>query len=72
MSVGSWAIIAFKWRELRRAEQDSEAFVEVYREDEFARAFDAARDLEGSPLAAVFLAGCAELHGSTRAPAGRR
>lgn len=70
MSVVSWAIIAFKWRELRRAEQDSEAFVEVYREDEFARAFDAARDLEGSPLAAVFLAGCAELQSLAKRQGG--
>ena len=70
MSVGSWAIIAFKWRELRRAEQDSEAFVEVYREDEFARAFDAARDLESSPLAAVFLAGCAELQSLAKRQGG--
>ncbi|MCA9511608.1 MAG: MotA/TolQ/ExbB proton channel family protein [Myxococcota bacterium] len=61
MSVGSWAIIVLKWRELRRAEADSEAFLEVYREEEFARAFEAARELDRSPLAAVFLGGCAEL-----------
>ena len=61
MSIGSWAIIAHKYRELRRAEQDSGAFVEVYREESFAQTFEAARDLDRSPLAAVFLAGCAEL-----------
>ena len=61
MSVGSWAIIAHKYRELRRADQDSEAFIEVYRERPFAQAFEAARELDRSPLAAVFLAGCAEL-----------
>ena len=61
MSVGSWAIIAQKYRELRRAEQDSEAFLEVYRQRPFAQAFEAARELDHSPLAIVFLAGCAEL-----------
>jgi len=61
MSVGSWAIIALKWRELRSAEADSEAFLEVYRDEEFARTFEAARHLEHSPLSAVFLGGCAEL-----------
>jgi biopolymer transport protein TolQ len=61
MSVGSWAIIASKYRELGRAEQDSEAFIEIYRDEPVAQAFEAARDLDRSPLAAVFLAGCAEL-----------
>ena len=61
MSIGSWGVIASKWRELRRAAQDSEAFLEVYRNDEFRTAYDAARELERSPLAAIFLAGCAEL-----------
>jgi biopolymer transport protein ExbB/TolQ len=61
MSVGSWGIIAHKYRELRRAEQDSEAFIEIYRGEPFAQTFEAARDLDCSPLAAVFLAGCAEL-----------
>ena len=61
MSVGSWGIIAHKLRELRRAEQDSEAFLEVYREDSFAQSFEVARELERSPLSAIFLAGCAEL-----------
>ena len=54
-SVGSWTIIAFKWRELRRAKQDSEAFVEIYQQGSFDGSYDAARDLEASPVAAVFL-----------------
>jgi biopolymer transport protein ExbB/TolQ len=37
MSVGSWGIIAHKYRELRRAEQDSEAFIEIYRGEPFAQ-----------------------------------
>ncbi len=60
-SVVSWAIIYFKWREIRRAEQDSEAFLEVYREESLDEAFDAARDFEESPLAAIFVASYAEL-----------
>lgn len=61
MSIGSWGVIASKSRELKRAAQDSEAFLEIYHEDEFRVAYDAARELDRSPLAAVFLAGCAEL-----------
>jgi biopolymer transport protein TolQ len=55
LSVVSWTIIAFKWRELRRAEQDSEAFLEVYHEGSFDAAYEAARDLDRSPLSAIFL-----------------
>ncbi|MCZ6785085.1 MAG: MotA/TolQ/ExbB proton channel family protein [Proteobacteria bacterium] len=61
-SVVSWAIIAFKGRELSRALQDSEAFVEVYHEESSSQAYDAAKQLDRSPLAAVFLAGCAEMN----------
>jgi biopolymer transport protein TolQ len=61
LSVFSWAIILFKWRELRRAEQDSEAFLEVYHGGSMESAFDAAKDLERSPLASVFLAAYGEL-----------
>ena len=32
LSVISWTIIVFKWREIRRAVQDSEAFLEIYQE----------------------------------------
>lgn len=61
MSVGSWAIIVHKLRELRRAEQDSEAFLEVYREQSFAQVFEVSRELDRSPITALFLAGCSEL-----------
>jgi biopolymer transport protein TolQ len=61
-SVLSWAVIVQKWRELRRAEQDSEAFLEVYREESMSAAYEAARDLDRSPLSTIFLAGCAELN----------
>jgi biopolymer transport protein TolQ len=61
LSVFSWAIILFKSRELRRAEQDSEAFLEVYHAGSMDAAYEAAKDLERSPLAAVFLAAYGEL-----------
>ncbi|MDH5307164.1 MAG: hypothetical protein OEW02_08270, partial [Myxococcales bacterium] len=32
LSVFSWAIILSKWLELRRAQQDSESFLQVYHE----------------------------------------
>jgi len=55
LSVISWTIIAFKWRELKRAEQDSEAFLEVYHEGSLDAAYEAARDLDNSPLSVIFL-----------------
>ncbi len=70
-SVVSWALIVSKWRELRRAEQDSEAFLEVYREGSFDAAYRAARECESSPLAAVFLKGYAEFNRVAKYGAGR-
>ena len=60
-SVASWAIIATKWTELKSAAQDSEAFLEVYHQEPFEAAFDAARHLDRSPLAVVFLTSCNEI-----------
>jgi biopolymer transport protein TolQ len=56
LSIMSWAIIAFKWRELRRAAKDSEAFLEVYHEGSLDAAYEAARHLDHSPLASMFTA----------------
>jgi biopolymer transport protein TolQ len=67
LSVFSWAIILFKHRELRRAQQDSEAFLEVYHEGSMEQAYEAARDLARSPLSAVFLAAYGELKRLARA-----
>ena len=61
LSATSWAIIIYKWRELAGASQDSEAFLEVYHEKPLEIAYDAARDLDRSPLAIVFLATCSDL-----------
>jgi len=55
-SIASWTLIATKWWELRTADQDSEAFLEVYRREGFNEVYDAARHLDRSPLAVVFLA----------------
>ena len=60
-SVVSWAAIAFKWRELSGAEQDSEGFLEVYQQGSWDRSHEAARRYERSPLAAVFLTAWSEL-----------
>jgi biopolymer transport protein TolQ len=66
LSIVSWTIIAFKWRELRRAEQDSEAFVEVYHDGSLDAAYEAARDLERSPLSTIFLAAYSEMNRMAR------
>ena len=60
-SVISWAAILFKWRELAGAEQDSEAFLEVYHEGSWRQTLDAARQYDRAPLAALFLAAHGEL-----------
>jgi biopolymer transport protein TolQ len=62
LSVFSWAIILVKWRELRRAEQDSEAFLEVYQEGSFDAAYQFARELDRSPLASIFLTAYGEFN----------
>ena len=67
LSIFSWAVILFKSRELRRAQQDSEAFLEVYHEGSQEQAYEAARDLDRSPLAAIFLSAHVELKRLARA-----
>jgi biopolymer transport protein TolQ len=54
-SISSLTIIVTKWWELRAADQDSEAFLEVYQREGFRETYDAARHLDRSPLAVVFL-----------------
>lgn len=60
-SITSITIIVSKWTELRAADEDSEAFLEVYRRDGFSQVYDAARHLDRSPLAVVFLTAGEEL-----------
>ena len=71
LSVFSWAMIFFKWRELRSAEQDSEAFLEVYRTEGFDAAYGVAEALGNSPLSELFLEGAAELQRYAEAKDGK-
>lgn len=63
-SITSLTIIVTKWWELRAADQDSEAFLEVYRREGFSQTYDAAQHLDRSPLAVVFLTAGDELQGA--------
>ena len=60
-SVGSWAIILSKWRELRSAQKDSEAFLEVYHRESLDESIGAARHLGQSPLSIILLSTCTEM-----------
>lgn len=60
-SVISWGLIGVKFLELRGARQDSEAFVEIYQRESFDATYDAAKHLDRSPLAVVFLSCCTEM-----------
>ena len=66
LSVLSWSTIAFKWRDMKRARQDSEAFLEVYHEGSLDAAYEAARDLDRSPLATTFLEAYGEMNRMAR------
>ncbi len=57
-SVVSWALIVYKWRGLRGAEQDSEAFLDAYQHESLETVFERARGLGRSSLAVIFLSGC--------------
>ena len=70
LSVFSWAIILTKSRELRRAKQDSEAFLEVYHAGSMEDAYEAAKDLDRSPLSVVFVAAYGELKRMARKRGG--
>lgn len=71
-SFSSLTIMYVKWRELRAADQDSEAFLEVYRREAWSEVFDAARHLDRSPLAVVFLTTGAELQAARAREDGDR
>jgi biopolymer transport protein TolQ len=60
-SVVSWGIIVTKFRELRSAGQDGEAFLEVYHTEPFDSAYEAGRHLGRSPLAKIFMSSCKEM-----------
>ena len=61
-SVTSWAIIIVKYRYIRTAYRQSEAFTEFFWESrDFSEAFAKARELQGSPIARMFRIGFSEL-----------
>lgn len=59
-SILSWAAIVFKWRELRGANEDDEAFLEVFHEGTYEQAYRAAHECDRGPLPAIFLAAHSE------------
>jgi biopolymer transport protein TolQ len=67
-SVGSWAIIFMKRRQMHRAERQSDRFTDIFWDAKNLTAINAASlDLKASPVAQVFRAGYQELVRITRA-----
>jgi len=67
-SVMSWAIIFTKRRQLRRAERESERFIDIFWDAKNLTAINTASlDLKASPVAQVFRSGYQELVRITRA-----
>ena len=61
-SVGSWGVIAQKFRQMRRAKSESEKFIEIFWERRNLSAIhDASRELRSSPVGQVFRSGYEEL-----------
>jgi biopolymer transport protein TolQ len=61
-SVVSWAIIISKWRQLRRAQDESVRFLETFWQSKRLDAiYQAAEALSASPISQVFRAGYVEL-----------
>ena len=61
-SVVSWAIIIWKWRQLRRAQEESVRFLETFWQSKRLDAiYQAAEALSASPISQVFRAGYVEL-----------
>ncbi len=61
-SVASWGIIAYKFRQLRRAKRESEKFIDVFWERRnLSSIHEASRDLKACPVAQVFRSGYEEL-----------
>src|SRR4051812_43879421 len=62
VSVASWALIAMKWGQLKRARSQSLSFLDTFwKATRLDAIYQAARSLEGSPLSKVFCAGYEEL-----------
>lgn len=71
MSLGSWAIMARKTMQIRRAERENEVFLSAFRHSKrFSEVNRAAEDLETSPLVGMFQAGYLEIDTQIKAAAG--
>jgi biopolymer transport protein TolQ len=61
-SVVSWGIIFYKFKQIRRANKESEKFIQIFWERRNLSSInEVSRDLKGSPVAQVFQAGFEEL-----------
>jgi len=61
-SVVSWAIIVYKWRNIRRAYRESEAFLDVFwNSKRLDSIYQRSETLSSSPVSQVFRAGYIEL-----------
>ena len=61
-SVYSWALIALKWRQLRRGQRGSAEFIETFwNASSFEKLFESSKSLDHAPVARVFRAGYEEL-----------
>jgi biopolymer transport protein TolQ len=70
-SILSWGIMAERWRTFRRAERETDAFLErFYKGGGLAAVQDATASLHWSPVADVFRAGFRELSLNPPAPGG--
>jgi biopolymer transport protein TolQ len=67
-SIATWSIILIKYRYIRRAFQQSAAFIDFFwKSRDLSDAFKKAKDLDGSPIARVFRIGYVELKKLTQA-----
>lgn len=70
MSLGSWAIMARKALQIRRAEQENDVFLSAFRHSKrFSEVNRAAEDLTASPLVGMFQAGYLEIDTQIKAAA---
>ena len=61
-SVVSWGIIFYKFKQIRRANKESEKFIQIFWERRNLSSINEfSRDLQASPVAQVFRAGFEEL-----------
>ena len=62
MSLASWYVIAYKWLYIRRAEKESDTFLDTFWESKrLDEIFKTSEDLKYSPVSQVFRAGYTEL-----------